>query len=207
MDNKNNIMPSAKQLRTVLIIMWSILGIYLIIKLMGGNWFEIVCKNERFISVCEFLDNNFVPRYLVSLATSLILYSFLYLAILRQWKFTKTQFIIFIIYITIQCLIKNIFMTNTVVSLLVSFITGFIVPIILYKINGNKITWRFLLLNVLLSNVFDLGFQIISAIVKNLGVKILDTSLLIDLIFGIDVFIMVSIYYLYCNKLHQERSK
>lgn len=207
MDKKNNIMPSAKQLRTVLIIMWSILGVYLIIKLLGGNWFEIVCKNERFISVCEFLDKNFVPRYLVSLTTSLILYGFLYLAILRQWKFTKIQFIIFIIYIPIQCLIKNIFMTSTVVSLIVSFVTGFIIPIILYKINGNKITWKFLLLNVLLSNVFDLGFQVISALVKNLGVKTIDDNTLISLIFIIDVFIMETLYYLYCNKIKIEIAK
>ena len=199
-------MPSAKQLRTVLIIMWSILGVYLIIKLLGGNWFEIVCKNERFINVCEFLDNNFIPRYLISLTTSLILYSFLYLAILRQWIFTNIQFIIFIIYIPIQCLIKNIFMTNTVVSLLLSIISGFIIPIILYKITGNKITWKFILLQVLLSNLFNLVFQLISALVKNLGIKILDSNMLIDLIYIIDVFIMIALYYLYCNKLHHERS-
>jgi len=199
--------PSAKILRNILIIMWSCLAVYLVIKLLGGNWFEIACQNERFISVCEFLDNNFVPRYLVSLITSLILYSFLYLAILRQWKFTKIQFIIFIIYIPIQCLIKNIFMTNSIISFALSVISGFVMPIILYKINGNKITWKFLLLNVLLSNAFNFTFQLISMLVKNLGVKMLDESSLITLIYGIDVFIMIGLYYLYCNKIKIERSK
>ena len=128
MDKKNNIMPSAKQLRTVLIIMWSILGVYLIIKLLGGNWFEIACQNERFIKFCDWLDNNFIPRYFIGLIASLLIYSLLILAMLRQWKFTKKQFIYFIIWIPIQSLVKTIFMDNMVISFSFSFITGFLFP-------------------------------------------------------------------------------
>ena len=84
MDNKNNIMPSAKQIRTVLIILWSTLVVYLIIKLLGGNWFEIVCENERFISVCEYMDNHFVAKVIITFITSTILYSFLYLTEVLQ---------------------------------------------------------------------------------------------------------------------------
>ena len=187
--------------------MWSILGIYLIIKLLGGNWFEIVCKNERFISVCEYVDSHFIMKVIITFITSTILYSFLYLAMLRQWMFTKKQLLFFLPYMVAQGIIKNLFITNNVISLIISFITGFIVPIILYRINGNKITWRFLLLNLLLSNIFDLLFQVISSIIKNLGVKIIDENTMISLIFIIDVFIMEAIYYLYCNKIKMERSK
>lgn len=197
--------PSAKILRNILIIMWSCLAVYLVIKLLGGNWFEIACQNERFIKVCDYLDNHFLPRYLVSTITSLILYTFLYLAILRQWKFTKNQFIIFIIYVPCQCLIKNFFMSNAVISFVLSFISGFIFPSILYVFNKNKITWKFILLNLLLSNVFNFVFQLISLLIKNIGLKMLDQSLLIGLIFEIDVFIMMTLYYLYVNKLHQEK--
>lgn len=200
-------MPSAKQLRTVLIIMWSILGVYLIIKLLGGNWFEIVCKNERFISVCEFVDNHFIMKVIITFITSTILYSFLYLAILRQWMFTKKQLLFFLPYMVIQGIIKNLFITNNVISLIISFITGFIFPIVLYIVEGNKITWKFLLLNLLLSNIFDLLFQVISSIIKSLGVKIIDENTMISLIFIIDVFIMEALYYLYCNKIKMERNK
>lgn len=200
-------MPSAKQLRTVLIIMWSILGVYLIIKLLGGNWFEIVCKNERFISVCEFLDKNFVPRYFLATIVSLILHWFLYLAILRQWTFTKKQFIAYIIFVPLQNLVKTIFMNITWISLLITIIDELLFPCLLYVIEKNKITWKFLLLNVLLTAVFDLAFQVISALVKNLGVKILDSNMVIDLIFSIDVFIMEALYYFYCNKIKMERNK
>ena len=199
-------MPSAKQLRTVLIIMWSILGIYLIIKILGGNWFEIVCKNERFISACEYVDSHFIMKVIITFITSTILYSFLYLAMLRQWRFTKKQFIIFLPYMIIQGLVKNIFINNTIINLLISVISGFIFPMILFIIEGNKLTWKFMLLNVLLSNIFNLAFQIISALVKNLGIKLLDDNTLISLIYIIDVFIMMALYYLYCNKLQKERS-
>lgn len=206
--NKTNIdkfIPSAKILRNILIIMWSCLVVYLIIKLLGGNWFEIACHNERFINLCNYLDNNFIPRYISTVISSLILYAFLYLAIIMQWAFTKKQFIMFVCYIVIQSLIKNIFMDNTVISFIISFISCFIFPIILYLVNGNKITWRFILLNLTLGNVLCFVFQLISLLIRNIGIKMLDDNLLVAFIFSIDVFIMLILYYLYANKFHQER--
>lgn len=203
--NSKNIIPSAKQLRTVLIIMWSILGVYLIIKLLGGNWFEIACSNERFISICEYLDNNFVPRYLIATLSNFIILSLIYLSILRQWKFTKKQFIYFIIWVPFQSLIKTIYMSNTFISFSISFVSGFLFPILLYLIEHNKLTWKFILLNLLLTNILDFSFQLISLLVKNIGVKLVDEYLLVGLIFEIDVFIMETLYYLYINKFHQEK--
>lgn len=205
MDNKNNIMPSAKQLRTVLIIMWSILGIYLIIKLMGENWFEIVCKNERFISVCEYLDNHFFVKYLIGTLTSFIVYTLLILSMLRQWFFTNKQLIPFLVWIPIQCLVKTIYEGNAIISFSFSFITGFIFPCILYYVEHNKVTCKFLLLNILLTNVFDITFQLFSLLIKNISIKIIDENTLISLIFILDVYIMEALYYLYVNKLHQEK--
>ena len=151
------------------------------------------------------MDNHFWAKYLISVLSNFILLTLIYLAILRQWIFTKVQFILFVIYVPIQSLFKTIFMSNTIINLSISVLSGLVFPCILYVINKNKITWKFLLLNVLLTNAFDFCFQLISLVIKNLSIKILDDKLLIDLIFTIDVFIMEALYYLYVNKLHQEK--
>lgn len=203
---KLDLIPSARVLRNVLIIMWSCLVVYLIIKLLGGNWFEIACQNERFINLCNYVDNNFIPRYFVSLFTSLILYAFLYLAILRQWAFTKIQFIMYAVYIPVQCLIKNFFMDNLIVNLFFLLLSDFLFPVVLYLTTKNKITWKFIIFNLLISVGVVYAMQFISLFIKNIGVKMLDDNSLITIIYGIDVFLMEIIYYLYANKLHQERS-
>lgn len=203
--NKNDLIPSSKILRNILIIMWSALVVYLIIKLLGGNWFEIICTNQRFINICQYIDTHFFIRYIVSLITTFIVCTLLYLSMLQQWVFMKNQLIVFLIWIPIQTFVKNIFMDNTIISFSLSFVTGIIVPCILYVMREHKLKFKFVLLHVLLTNVFDIAFQLISLLIKNIGVKIIDDSTLVTLIFMIDVFIMETLYYLYTNKIHQER--
>lgn len=176
--DKEKFIPSAKVLRNILIIMWSCLAVYLIIKLLGGNWFEIACQNERFIKVCDYMDNHFWAMCLITTITSYILFTFLYLAMFRQWTFTKFQLICFLLYVPSQYIIKNIFIDNTIINLLISFISSFVFPVVLYTVSTkNKITWKFILVNVLLSIAFDFSFQFISLLIKNMSVKLIDNNL------------------------------
>ena len=56
MDNltKRNI------LRKTIILCWSALIICFVIKLLGGNYFEIFTTSERFIELCNWVDGNFI---------------------------------------------------------------------------------------------------------------------------------------------------
>ena len=69
----------------------------------------------------------------------------------------------------------------------------FILPIILVGKNYKKY------FEILIAIVLSFAFQFISLIVKNLAITIIDESTFISLIFGIDVYLMFFLYYLYRN--------
>ena len=45
-------------LKRMIIVCWILLAICFGIKLFGGNFFNIICTNEKFIEVCNFIDNT-----------------------------------------------------------------------------------------------------------------------------------------------------
>ena len=51
-------------LKRAIISCWVILVVCFIIKLFGGNFFAIVCNDEKFIKVCEFINNS-VIKYII----------------------------------------------------------------------------------------------------------------------------------------------
>ena len=85
------------------------------------------------------------------------------------------------------------------VALFTDIIGMFLIPMLYRK---DKIWKRFLicLFGFILFNVF----QIFSMIIKNLGISIIDYGCLISVIFSIDYFIMLILYYLYVNILNKK---
>lgn len=195
--NKEDLIPSPKAMRRIILIMWAGLVIYLIIKLLGGNWFEIVCDNQSFINVCNYIDNHLVIKIILCCITSFVSLSLLYLAMLQQIFFKKWQLILLLIVIPIEVSLKLI-INNDVVSLLIDVFMLIGMPLIL---NHNNLTKRFIFGFLILGNIFNLAFQLISLLIKNLAVTILDDNTLVSLIFMIDVYIMLGLYYLYSNIL------
>jgi len=71
----------------------------------------------------------------------------------------------------------------------------FVLPFILLEKK-----WKSVLL-IIIGNIFLLLFQLISMFVKNLEIVFVDThTFLIGIIYSIDIYIMVFLYYLYRNK-------
>lgn len=201
MDKLIKIEP--KTVKIIIYIQWLFLIIYSIIKLFGGNYFEIVCENDSFINACQFIDNHLWSKIIVCSITSYVMFYFFYLAILGQKSFSKKQLMLFIILIPVESTLKLV--TNQFVSLICDIIVCFVIPFIMMKLNDNKITKKWILLYFLLGNIFNLLFQIISAFTKNIGVNIMDESTLITLIYSIDMFIMLSLYYSYSNLLNNRK--
>lgn len=56
-----------------IILCWIALAICFIVKIFGGNFFEIATTNQQFIKLCNFIDNNclrlvqFINYYLISI--------------------------------------------------------------------------------------------------------------------------------------------
>ena len=47
-----------KYIKRVIIVCWGALALCFIIKLFGGNFFQIICENETFIAICDYADKN-----------------------------------------------------------------------------------------------------------------------------------------------------
>lgn len=196
---------TSKSLKRIINIQWLFLIIYMIIKFLGGNYFEIVCENQGFINACNFIDNNLWCKIIVCTITSYIMFYFFYLAILQKLFFNKKQLIIFLIIIPVETIIK--LFTNDLISIIIDNIMFFLIPLIFKIISKEKFTLKFILLYYLLGNGLNLLFQFISAFVRNLSITILDENTLISLILSFDVFIMLSLYYSYSNLLRIERKE
>lgn len=60
-------LDKVRYLKRVILVSWVTLLICFTLKLIGGNIFYIVCENERFKQVCDFVDNNLIVKYFVGI--------------------------------------------------------------------------------------------------------------------------------------------
>lgn len=182
-------------LKRMIIVCWILLAICFGIKLFGGNFFSIVCTNETFVKVCNFIDNTawFHVISFIFFYSSTMLY---FLAVCGKSKFNKYEFAFSSIVLILMYLIRFISLN---IALFTDIIGMFLIPMLFRK---DKIWKRFLicLFGFILFNVF----QILSMVIKNLGISIIDYGCLISVIFSIDYFIMLILYYLYVNILNKK---
>lgn len=177
-------------IRTI-ICCWSALFVCAIIKLCGGNWFEVASGSGNFLKFCNYADNHLWLKYTLNCAMALILNSLCLLAIMSRKRFTKLQMAIFfplIIFMSIIGWYSSI--TNTILSFVLYFI-----PIFFLK---DKIGIR--ILKCVMGIVLIIAFQFISLFIKNVGTLFVNTeNTITEIILNLDSLIMVGLYYLYSN--------
>lgn len=188
-----------KYLRNVIIVSWIGLAVCFIIKLFGENLFEIACTNENFIAVCNYADTHLWLNYIISALYCFISLYFFTLAILQRTKYKLWEFIVVIITVLAGTAVKVFW--NSVAGLVFDIWQGFIMPIIFL----NK-EWR-KYFNIVIANVCLFAFQAISMYAKNIDFGVLGASLLIDIIYSIDVLIMIVLYFAYANINIKEKNK
>ena len=179
--------------KTLIISCWAVLLCCFVVKLLGGNFFEIVCENEKFIRFCKFIDGN-ILKYVISF----IMYmasAFIYmLAVVRNKISNKRKIIAFVLYISLWA-IKLIAYNLPIIATIVEFIGVIGIPILM-----NKTYWKMSLIGCGL----NLLFQFISLITKNVELNYVDETMFIAIIFNIDYYIMIILFYLYRTKEYNE---
>lgn len=184
-------------LKRLIALCWVLLGVCFVINIFCSGFFEILCENERFIAFCNYLDNNIFGQYIICLISSIITVSLFLLAILQQARFTKRQASIVITIIILGVIIK---LASSILCLAVDILQLIILPFIL------KPKWKGYWYRVLIGNIFNIVFQIISLYAKSIELRIIvNESMLITIIYCIDMYIMLTLYYLYEN-LKKEKS-
>ena len=180
----------ARLLRRVIIISWINLALCFVVKIFGGNFFEIMCENPNYKALCEYAESHFWLMFILQFISSLYCHSFYLLSILQKYKFSIKEFIFVFINVLASPIIK--YYSNTF-GLIYDVWLFIIMPLCMLKFNFKKI------LVILIACFLSIAFQFISLIVKNISVGIIDDSAFISLIYMIDVYIMCLLYYLYRN--------
>lgn len=193
---------NSKVIKRTIIVSWVVLFVCFAIKLCGGEWFNIVATNSGLITACNAAEQRPVLNYIVLF---IIYYTGLILCLLailgRKW-FTQRQFWVTTIFLIAMWIIKlcvTIYLTkfsvyiNTVLDILVAFMF----PWLFYKAKWYR---------CLISLGFYLLFGFIIMFTKNLSLtETIDCDLLVTIIYSIDYFIMLFLYYLYSNLLRKEK--
>ena len=178
----------SNKLKVLIITCWGVYIACLIIKLCGGNRFEIATTNQRFIDVCNYIDNTLLLKVLISCIFYVFNTYIVYLCLTKQRFFNDW----WLIPIFIVCGIVNILIDNVYVNFIISSITIIIFPLIRTK--GRA--W----LHIIVGNILIFLFQLISLLTRNIGWHLENDSMLVMLITQIDYYIMLVIYYLYVNR-------
>lgn len=179
---------------------WVLLLICFVIKLFGGNFFDISTNNENLIKLCEYIDGCWL-YYLVGFvfytSTTFLFYKATTVNVLKtKWD----NLIIF-------CAILIAFSFR-----FISLIAGQIADYIMYLSAVILICWldklpiKEIIIRLVVGFVLNNAFQLLSIFVKNLGVfKILPNYSLIQIIFSIDYIILLLLSYMYVKRLSIKR--
>jgi hypothetical protein len=191
-----NKLDKANYLKRVIIVSWIALAFCFVIKIFGGNLFEIACANENFIAVCDYADNHLWAYFLIGATHCFISLYFYMLAILQQLSFKKHQLVVVTITVIVGSCIK---IWNSNAGWVFDIWQMFIMPALFLKTNFKKY------FRIVLGAAFLILFQFISMITKNIALDgMTNDGTLVNVIYSIDVFIMSILYYLYSNQLKKE---
>lgn len=191
-------------LKRAIILCWVLLIICFIIKLCGGNYFNIMCNNENFIRFCNFIENSII-KYIIYLF-SFIFSSYLLLKIVKpDFKILSLKSLLFLICCIVVWAFKfkllielNIFTMNTLIVNILDFVILYILLVIFTK--------RPLL--SILAVILLFVFSIISSLVKGIGIdSSITDNYFVAQIFLIDYYLMLVLSVLYSKKIQIKKKE
>lgn len=189
--NNKVIVDKARLFRRAIVISWASLVLCFIIKIFGGNFFEIMCENPNYKALCDYADNHFWLKFIIGFASTLYCQTMYNLSIVKKYKYDKWQFILTIFCVLLNCTVRLFYSGHW--TIILDFLLFLILPMILLGKNYKKYY------NILIAWLLTFLFQVISLFVKNIGFVNVGETYFIGLIYSIDVYIMCFMYYLYRN--------
>lgn len=182
-------------LKRMIILCWILLAVCFVVKIFGGNFFNIVCQNERFIKVCDYVDENVWLQYIIGCISTLFLQTLYLLAISKHLWFTRKREVVIVV--TTMMLGVGLRLVSVVFKTLFDIFQYFIMPFLI----KDNFKIRTKILRVVASYIMVFIFQLVSLLTKNLsiGFTTVNYAFITNIIFMIDIYIMVGLYYLYIN--------
>jgi hypothetical protein len=188
----------ARLLRRVIVISWITLALCFVVKIFGGNFFEIMCGNPNYKALCEYADSHFWCKYLLGASSTMLCQSLYNLSIIQKYKFDLKGFLLTFISVLASSAIRYFY--NGYLTLLLDLWLFAILPMILMGKNYKKY-WH-----ILVAWALTFIFQLVSLLIKNLAIKEVDDSTFVSLIYMIDLYLMCFLYYLYRNYKKEKKN-
>ena len=174
--------------KITIIICWVSLIEFWLLKIFGGNFFEIMVKNENFLKFSDLLQNTWL-KYVVSFITNAIYNYFMLGAVSQNLFFKGKRLIVVISIITSMWIVAN-FVNIDIIKMLYGYIAILVFGII-YQ-SGWKKTFG------LIAIFLEFAFSTISMIIRNIDMNV-SSNYLITMIMILDLYLMTMLYYLYSN--------
>ena len=181
----------------LIIVSWVVLIICLIIKLLGGNWFELGTDNERFIYFCDYVDNHQVLKMILACC----IYLFTTLPILKilldKRKLSPQYYAIFVPLMICKSIVS---WYSVAISYILDLLIIILLPLILCKFKN----WK----RVIFANVLVFAFQCITLLFRNIGIRIgfnIYNSFLTQAIYQVDYYLMILLFYLHYFKFKENK--
>ena len=176
-----------KNFKTLIIMCWILLAVCVVIKLFGGNWFELSTDNTKFIEFCNYVDNTMWLKMTIPCLVSLCSNYILLCVLLNKTKLNIKECIIFGTLLIFKSIISWYI---TWLPFILDIFILILIPLLLCKFKY----WK----RILIGNVLVMVFQLISLMIRNLGViLILGNTYIEQFLYQIDYFVMLILYYLY----------
>ena len=173
---------------------WAVLIFYCIIKVLFGVCFDLMSESKNFIMITEYIDNHLWLKKIVACVTTLISGYFIICAITKQ-KYLKWYHLIVFVPLTIIKSISqwDIKIFGYIIDLVL--LIGF--PMIISK--GFKLKAR--ILRPIIGYLLVPAFQLLSMFLSSIALfKINDLSTLVALLYNLEFYFLVFLYYLYETK-------
>lgn len=181
----------------LIVLSWVLFIVCLVIKLFGGNWFELGISNEKFIAFCEYVDTNKVLKMILACLIYLINGYPVICILLNQKKLGLKETLIFIPIMISKSIIS---WYSVLISYILDNFVLIILPLIFTKFKG----WK----RVVFGNILIFVFQLISIFVRNISVDFnIGNTILENYLYQIDYFLMIILFYLYYFKSKTKSNK
>lgn len=186
----------ARLLKRAIIVSWLSFALCYVSKLFGVD-FLIKTNNKTYITICNFIDGHTWAKYIVGFLSSMICQCLYELAILQEDKLSVKQFILTAVLVALTCAYKIL---DGRFAILYDCALLIALPIFLLGKSYKRYVY------VLIGCAYNIGFQLLSVAIKTLAIKAVDDSTVTSLIYMIDVYFMLLLYYLYRNYGKEKRN-
>lgn len=169
----------------LIFVSWIVLIACLVIKIFGGNWFELGTQNSKFIEFCTYVDETMWLKMTLACIISLVSGYVSLCVMLNEKRLSLKNVLIFIPLMIIKSIISWY-------SSVISFVLDIFIMLGLTTIR-NKSFKRSILCFVMISLL-----QIITILIRNISFDFnLGNTLIEQSLIQVDYYIMLLLFYLY----------